>query len=118
MKKLLFTLLVLCVSQVSHAQLISGSLLESGRDVLGKPDFTIASKSSGTVVVELSVNRLGVVTGCKVIGEGTTIKSTPSVMNAQNASKKLKFTAGTRYAEFEMVRVKYTYTKVNQTVEG
>ena len=118
MKKLLSAFVVLLLTHTSQAQLISGSLMESGRDVIGKPDFKLTSKTDGTVVVELSVNRLGVVTGCRVIGEGTSIKSTPSVMNAQNASKKLKFTAGTRYAEFEMVRVKYVYVKAKPVVEG
>lgn len=97
------------VSSISYSQLVSGTLLNSGRKQIGTSSFTIDSKTEGTVVVELSVDRKGNVTGAKVIGEGTTIKSTPSVMNAQNAGKKLKFTPGTHFAEFEHVRVKYTY---------
>ena len=31
------------------------------------------------------------------------------ITEMENAAKKLKFTAGTRYAAFEHVRVKYTY---------
>jgi hypothetical protein len=94
-----------------NAQVQSGTLVTSGRKVLGTPSYTINGSASGTVIVELSVNRKGEVTGAKVIQEGTTITSTPSIMKAQNAAKKLKFTPGTHYAEFEQVRIKYTYAK-------
>jgi hypothetical protein len=92
-----------------NAQVQGGSLVNSGRKVLGTPVYTITGAASGTVILELSVNRKGEVAGAKVISEGTSITSTPVVMKAQNAAKKLKFTPGTHYAEFEQVRVKYTY---------
>ena len=66
----------------------------------------------------LSISPPAVGSGCKqrsapfdgAIGAATSpIKSTPSRMKAENAAKKLKFTAGTRYAAFEHVRVKYSY---------
>jgi hypothetical protein len=97
---------------VAQAQVQSGTLVESGRKQIGTASFTINGSVSGTVIIELAVNRLGEVTGAKVIPDGTTITSTPSVMKAQNASKKLKFTPGTHFAEFEHVRVKYTYKKI------
>lgn len=93
----------------AKAQVQSGTLVDSGRKLEGTASFTIDSKTKGTVLLELAVNRKGDVTGAKVIADGTSITSTPSVMKAQNAAKKLKFTAGTHYAEFEHVRVKYTY---------
>jgi hypothetical protein len=93
------------------AQVQSGTLVDSGRKQVGPGAYTINSTVSGTVTVELAVNRKGEVTSAKVIPEGTTLTSTPSIMKAQNAAKKLKFTPGTHYAEFEHVRVKYTYKK-------
>lgn len=95
----------------ARAQVQGGTLVESGRKQVGTASFTINGSASGTVIVELAVNRVGEVTSAKVIPEGTTVTSTPSVMKAQNAAKKLKFTPGTHYAEFEHVRVKYTYKK-------
>jgi len=95
----------------AQAQVQGGTLVESGRKLVGAADFKVTGQSEGIVVIELAVNRTGNVTGAKVIYDETTIKSTPQVMKAQNSSKKLKFTPGTHYAEFELVRVKYTYVK-------
>ena len=93
----------------AKAQVQSGTLVDSGRKLETTSTFKIDSKTKGTVLLELAVNRKGDVTAAKVIADGTSITSTPSVMKAQNAAKKLKFTAGTHFAEFEHVRVKYTY---------
>lgn len=112
MKKLI--LLILAFSSYSQAdsQILTGTLVDSGRKLLTTQEtFAIEGTVDGTVVVELAVNREGIVTGTKIIGEQSTVKSTPSRMKAENAAKKLKFTAGTRYAPFEHVRVKYTYKK-------
>jgi len=95
----------------AQSQVQSGTLVESGRNLVGTADFNVTGTAEGTVIIELAVNRTGVVTSAKVIYDGTTIKSTPQIMKAQNRSKKLTFTPGTRYAEFEYVRVKYTYVK-------
>lgn len=108
-KLLLLAVLCLCYSQ-AESQILTGTLVDSDRKLLTTGEtFTILGTADGTVVVELAVNREGIVTGTKIIGEQSTIKSTPSRMKAENAAKKLKFTAGTRYAPFEHVRVKYTY---------
>lgn len=110
MKKLLLLALVLLSYSQADSQVLTGTLIDSGRKLLTKDaNFSISSTSEGVVVVELAVNRDGVVTGTKIIGEESTIKSTPAKMKAENAAKKLTFTAGTRYAPFEHVRVKYTY---------
>ncbi len=110
-KLLLLTIAFLSYSQ-AESQILTGTLVDSGRKLLTVNEkFIIPSAAEGTVVVELAVNREGIVTGTKIIGDQSTIKSTPSRMKAENAAKKLTFTAGTRYAPFEHVRVKYTYTK-------
>lgn len=97
----------------SFGQIQGGTLVESGRKCLTQnPNFIIESSASeGVLVVELAVNREGIVTGTKIIGEQSTLNSTPLIMKVQNASKKLTFTAGTRYAAFEHVRIKYTVKK-------
>lgn len=101
------------VSAMSYGQIQSGSLVDSGRKCLTQnPVFTMESAASeGVIVVELAVNREGKVTGAKIIGEQSTLNSTPLMMKVQNAAKKLTFTAGTRYAAFEQVRIKYTIKK-------
>jgi len=109
-KSILIFTFISCLSGL-NAQVQSGTLVESGRVIVGTGAFTIESVAEGTVIVELAVNRKGEVTSSKIIPDGTTIVSTPQQMKAQNVSKKLKFTPGTRYAEFEHVRVKYTYVK-------
>lgn len=112
MKKLiLLTIAFLSYSQ-AESQILTGTLVDSGRKLLTTEEkFSIPSTVDGSVVVELAVSRDGIVTGTKIIGDQSTIKSTPSRMKAENAAKKLTFTAGTRYASFEHVRVKYNYTK-------
>ena len=108
-KLLLLPIALLCYFQ-ADSQILTGTLVDSGRKLLTTGEtFIIPSGADGTVVVEIAVNREGIVTGTKIIADQTTIKSTPSRMKAENAVKKLKFTAGTRYAPFEHVRVKYTY---------
>ncbi|WP_343605797.1 hypothetical protein [Fluviicola sp.] len=110
MKKILLLAIALFSYSYADSQVISGTLVDSGRKLLNTEEkFTISSTVSGTVVVELAVNREGKVTGTKILGDESTIKSTPSRMKAENAAKKLTFTAGTRYAPFEHVKVKYTY---------
>ncbi|MDR0801157.1 hypothetical protein [Fluviicola sp.] len=110
MKKILLLAIALISYSSADSQVLSGTLVDSGRKLLNTEEkFTITNAVSGTVVVELAVNREGKVTGTKVLGDESTIKSTPSRMKAENAAKKLTFTAGTRYAPFEYVKVKYTY---------
>jgi hypothetical protein len=112
MKKLLLLLITTFSYSYADSQVLTGTLIDSERKLLTKDaSFVITNTSEGVVVVELAVNRDGIVTGTKIIGEQSTIKSTPSKIKAENSAKKLTFTAGTRYAPFEHVRVKYTYKK-------
>jgi hypothetical protein len=114
MKNLFLLALLNFCSFSLFAQVQSGNAIDSGRKVLGTPNYVIQGKTSGIVIIEVAIDNKGVVTSAKVV-EGTTIKSTPTVMIAQNAAKKLKFTAGTHYPEFQQARIKYTYVK---TVES
>lgn len=111
MKKLLLVLTVLLLSYSAKSQVLGGTVVTSGRTMTTASDFKIVGNVEGHVVLELAVNRQGKVTSVRVIYDESNVKSTPQIMKSQNAAKKLAFTAGTRYAEFEHVRVKYTYKK-------
>ncbi len=103
--------LFLCSFTKSFSQVQSGTLVDSGRKLTSEATFSITDKhTEGTVFLLLSVNNKGEVTAVSV-DEGTTISSTPSLLLAKNAAKKLRFTAGTKYQKFEHVRVKYTLVK-------
>lgn len=100
-------------------QIQSGTLIDSGRKCLTpNPVFQVEGPAEAVIVVELAVNREGKVTGTKIIGEQSTTNSTPTMMRVQNAAKKLTFTAGTRYAAFEHVRIKYVVKKRQQVATG
>lgn len=107
MKTILFCLSFFNAISVS-AQLQSGTAVESGRVITNTTDFVIYDKKEGSVTVEVAINREGKVTAAKVV-DAENIKSTPSLMLAQNAAKKLEFTAGTYFAKFEHARVKFVY---------
>ncbi|HRP54362.1 MAG TPA: hypothetical protein PLI97_12760, partial [Fluviicola sp.] len=98
-----------------NAQITSGGSLDAERKHLNaiESSFVIESQATqGVIIIECAVNRDGIVTSTKCINEQSTVKSTPSIIKAENLAKKLKFTPGTKYAPFEHVRVKYTYKKV------
>lgn len=111
-------LIALFTSSSFHffAQVQSGDAVDSGRKIIGTPKFVIQSKTSGVVIIEVAIDNKGIVTSAKVV-EGTTIKSTPTVMTAQNEAKKLKFTAGTHYPAFQRARIKYTYVATQNSTE-
>ncbi|AEA42491.1 hypothetical protein [Fluviicola taffensis] len=112
MKKLFLLALTFFSYSNADSQVLSGTLIDSDRKLLTKDaSFVFTNAIEGVIVVELAVNREGKVTATKIIGEQSTIKSTPSKIKAENSAKKLTFTAGTRYAPFEHVLVKYTYKK-------
>lgn len=119
MKKTSLLLLLFHITFNANSQVIPGGTLDSERKLLESASntFTILSTAtSGVVVVECAVDRDGKVTGTKTIGDKSTVKSTPSILKAENLAKKLTFTPGTKYAQFEQVRVKYTYVVKPKTL--
>jgi hypothetical protein len=112
MKKLVLLILTIFSYSQADSQVLTGTLVDSQRKLVTKDaNFNITSATDGVIVVELAVNREGIVTGTRIVGEQSTIKSTPSKIKVENVAKKLTFTAGTRYAPFEHVLVKYTFKK-------
>ncbi len=110
--KALFLFLFLSVAYASTAQITGGTLVDDGRKLISKSNFTITdSICAGTVVMSLAVNRNGEVTSGKYITEGSTITSTPIRIKVRNYAMKLKFEEGVYYPEFHYVTVKFTVTK-------
>ncbi len=110
--KILLVLFFFLNIESFNSQVLSGNAVDAGRVCTTlNPNFVIKGKTEGKVIVELAINWDGKVTGVKVISVGTSVKSTPFQMYAINASKKLTFTAGTKYDKFQQVRVQYTYQK-------
>jgi hypothetical protein len=110
--KTLFLLLFLSITWTSAAQIVGGTLVDDGRKLISQSNFTIVdSVYTGTVVMNLSVNRKGEVTSGKVISEGTTIQSTPVRIKVRNVAMKLKFEESIYYPEFHNVTVKFTVKK-------
>ena len=108
MKYLLICLFFLTVSD-SNAQLVSGDLLDEGREIKNTLSYVLEGKNNGWAKYELSVDRTGKVTGAKLIE--TNLKSTPSKMQIRNHVMKAKFEAGTHYPKFHHVVVKVTLVK-------
>jgi uncharacterized membrane-anchored protein len=110
MKTILFLLTILS-SGFGYSQVISGSLVLSGRVRTDSTSLTIPDKHQGVVFVDIAVDRTGKVTGSRIHGEGTTIDSEQTLIRAAVLAKQLTFTPGTRYAKFEHALVKFTFVK-------
>jgi hypothetical protein len=92
----------------SFAQLMDGSLLDEGRKMISKSDFTIYDSNEGVLYYTLAVDRKGKVTSATLVGEGSTITFTPTRMKVRNYLMLLQFEEGTHYPQFHHVRVKVT----------
>jgi len=96
---------------LAHSQVISGSLVLSGRVRTDSTSLTLPDKHQGVVFVDVAVDRTGKVTGSRIHGEGTTIDSEQTLIRAAVLAKQLTFTPGTRFAKFEHALVKFTFVK-------
>jgi hypothetical protein len=92
----------------SFAQLMDGSLLDEGRKMISKSDFTIYDSNAGVLYYTLAVDRKGKVTSATLLADGTTVTFTPTRMKARNYLMLLQFEEGTHYPQFHHVRVKVT----------
>ncbi len=107
MKSLLLIIALIFIN-TSFSQLISGDLVESGRRLLTETDFTIKGTKAGVVVYDVSVDLKGNVTSAVLVGEMTTIKSTPTQMDVKSYVNKFKFVAGNGYPKFHHATIKIT----------
>lgn len=95
----------------SHAQLISGDLLDEGRKIITQTDYTIIGSTEGVIYYELAVDREGNVTSARLLGDQTTIHSTPLIYSAKNYCHSLKFEKGTYYPKFHHVVIRVNVVK-------
>lgn len=104
--KYLFALLLLLLAYSSSAQLISGDLLDEGRKIITETDYTMIGSTEGEIYYELAVDREGNVTSERLLGDMTTIHSTPLIYKARSYCKTLKFEKGTYYPKFHHVVIR------------
>lgn len=110
MKKVLF-IFFLASGLHTHAQLLSGTLVDDHRKLLTETNFTITGTREGVVVYDIAVDIYGNVTSETLVVNMTTISSTPARMEARNLIKTFKFQQGTTYPKFHHVKVKITFVK-------
>lgn len=103
--------LLLLGSFSSFGQMLSGDLKDSGRKMVSESTFIMESHTSGFVAYELTVDNQGNVTSARLVGDKTTVKSTPAKMKARDHAMKFKFEAGNHYPKFQTVIVKITLVK-------
>lgn len=109
--KFVLSFFLLCFASVSHAQLLSGELLDEKRKMTSQQDFTIVSNYEGYVVYEVAVDQKGHVVSERFIPEQSTVKSTPANILAKNYLKDLTFEPGDYYPKHHHVLVKVKFTK-------
>lgn len=109
--RVLFIAFLIITNSYSFGQLLSGDLKDEGRKLLSTETFILEGRHDGTVVYELAVDRNGKVTSARLIGDQTTISSTPAQIEVYRHVMELKFQPGTHYPEFHHVVVKMTVVK-------
>lgn len=106
-----FLTLLLLGAFTSFGQMLSGDLKDSGRKKVSETPYVMESHTSGFVTYELTVNNEGNVTSTRLVGNKTTVKSTPARMKAREHVMKFKFEKGNHYPKFQTVVVKITLVK-------
>lgn len=110
--KWLLLLIGFCWILPTQAQLLSGPILQENRKLLSQSDFLIQGNYEGHMVFEIAVNREGVVTSERLLGDQSSFVSTPATIQAKNLLKKLSFQSGTIYPAFHHVTVRVNFKKV------
>lgn len=105
--KYILTLLLLG-SFTTFGQMLSGDLKDAGRKQVSETSFVMESHVIGFVTYELTVDREGNVTSTRLVGDKTTVKSTPAKMKARDHVMGFKFEKGNHYPKFQTVVIKIT----------
>ncbi|MBE6339645.1 MAG: energy transducer TonB [Bacteroidales bacterium] len=83
----------------------------AGRSLVGNlPKPTYNSQETGTVVVEITVDKTGAVVAAKVISKGTTVQSSYLWAQAESAAKKAKFNADAKANALQKGTITYHFT--------
>ena len=110
--KVFVILLFIGFSTFSYGQLIDGTLIDEARKMTSESTFKLIDSNEGVAFYQLAVNRKGEVTSATLLGDGTTIISTPTRIKMRNYLMTLKFEEGMYYPEFHHVRVKIATSKL------
>lgn len=97
--KIIIAVLFLTIGFTGFSQL-SGDIRDAGREILTETNYTIEGSHNGTVVIDISVGIEGNITSVRIVGNRTTVKSTPAKMKALNYVKKFEFQKGTAYPKY------------------
>ena len=108
MKRLLLALFLISTT-VANAQLISGAIVEDGRQITGEPKYIVEGMKNGWAKYDLSVDIKGNVTSVKMVESN--LKSTPATTIIRNHVKKFTFEPGTYFPKYHHVTVKITMIK-------
>lgn len=110
MTKLFFTLLLFFSFQVK-AQMLSGTVVDSGRKMTTSYSFKIKGKYKGFKYFELAVNNEGKVTGIVEKTKDNSMVSTPAKLIAIKELDKLQFEKGMHFPKFQHVLVQIEFVK-------
>lgn len=107
MLKLLFIFLM--ASNFANAQMVGGTLMEEGREMVSEVEFVQEGTVNGWATCELAVDREGNVTGVSVVE--TNLTRTSAKMQIRSYVYALKFEKGNHYPKFHHVQIKITLVK-------
>jgi hypothetical protein len=109
--KIYLTFILLLTSNLLSAQ-IYGDIAIDKRPVVSQIEYAFEGSYNGQFVFDIVVDEKGNVTSCKLDKAKTNITSTPTMMEAKNRVKRLKFEAGYQYPQFHRGEVVIkVYTK-------
>lgn len=97
--KYLKLFILLLISNLSFSQ-IYGDIATDKRKVVKQIDYAFEGNYNGQFVFNIVVDEKGNVTSCKLDQAKSNIISTPTMMQAKNLVKQLKFEAGYQYPKF------------------
>jgi hypothetical protein len=107
MKKLALIFALFCGT--AYGQLLSGAIIDEGRQMTSDTKFIVEGFKSGTAKFELAVDREGKVTGVRMLE--STLKSTPAEFELKKYMNTFTFAKGTYYPKFHHVVVKMTVVR-------
>ncbi|SFT53512.1 hypothetical protein SAMN05216474_1146 [Lishizhenia tianjinensis] len=110
--KILITVAFAALSLFTSAQ-VSGDLKNDNRNLLTATDFKLKGKTQGVMYFNIAVDSEGKVSSVVLDRTKSTIKSTPSMIQAKNTILGYQFQKGTHYPKYHQGVVKITFVKEN-----
>ncbi|HIP36283.1 MAG TPA: hypothetical protein EYG85_05475 [Crocinitomix sp.] len=94
-----YIIFFLLIANLSFSQ-IYGDIATDKRKVVKQIDYAFEGNYNGQFVFDIVVDEKGNVTSCKLNQAKSNIVSTPTMMQAKNMVKRLKFEAGYQFPQF------------------